>query len=235
MEMAETHTCEAHQQIKQNLKRHTIVMLKDNKIKNIVFDLGGVLVGLDNCRCIEAFRQIGAHDIIHYIKEHKVEDLFLEQELGIIDTDAFCEKFRAIANCKASNGEICHAWNQLLTGIPQMKKNRILELRNKYRVFLLSNTNDIHWRKCSDDFLSDDSHTAEDFFEQVFLSYRMGIAKPDIRIFMQLLQQGHMRAEETLFVDDSSINCHAARQLGIKTLHETTGTDWLSALNTEDL
>jgi HAD superfamily hydrolase (TIGR01509 family) len=197
-------------------------------LKNIIFDLGGVLVGLDNQRCIDAFRKIGANDIAFYVEDHRTEDLFFDTEVGNISQEEFCREARRLSQCDASDGEIVWAWNQLLTSIPDYKKERLLQLHDRYRLFLLSNTNVMHWNLCADEFFPYKAWGVDDYFDRVFLSYEMHLIKPSADIFNEVIRQTGIKASETLFIDDSLDNCNAARKIGIQTLHETTGDDWIS-------
>ncbi len=201
-----------------------------NNIKNIIFDMGGVLVGLDPHRCIEAFGKIGCARIAAYVEEHRTEDLFYDIETGRTTQKQFCDEVRRIACADVADAEIVWAWNQLLTGIDDPKKARLIELGQTHRLYLLSNTNIMHWEKCRDDFFPYMGHTADDYFKQTFLSYEMHKSKPDTAIFEQALHEAGINAAETVFIDDSADNCSAARQLGINTIHETTGSDWMRLL-----
>ena len=200
--------------------------MKDN-IKNIIFDLGGVLVGLDAERCIAAFRKVGCGVLASYVEEHRTEDLFLDTELGRIGEAEFCDEVRRIARADATDADIVWAWNQLLTTIPVGKLRLLSRLRaNGYRVFLLSNTNIMHWTFCRDRLFTADGLAADDYFDRIFLSYEMHLAKPSAEIFSQALAMADIRADETLFIDDRDENCQAAASLGIDTLLETTGEEW---------
>ncbi len=200
------------------------------KIENIIFDLGAVLVGLDSKRCVDAFEKIGAHDIAHFVAEHRVEDLFLDSEVGNINQEIFCDRVRDFVQKDIQNKDIIWAWNELLTGIPDKKKQRLLDLKQKgYRIFLLSNTNDMHWQKCANDFFPyQEQYTADDFFEKVFLSYEMRLIKPSLEIYRKVLAETGIEAEKTLFIDDNADNCKAANQLGIHTFVNKEPNDWLS-------
>lgn len=190
------------------------------EIKNIVFDFGCVLVDLDKYRCVEAFNSIGAQAISTYVDECRQEDLFHDFEIGHIDIDVFCDEVRRKSpDCTATNEKICWAWNQLLTGIPERRVAKLKELKDKYRLFLLSNTNPVHWLPCMEQLSG--------CFEKVFLSYEMHLVKPSRQIFEQMLRDADIIPEETLFIDDSKANCAAARELGIQTLHVVHGNEWL--------
>lgn len=204
--------------------------MKDN-IKNIVFDLGGVLVGLNPERCIAAFRKVGCGTLASYVEEHRTEDLFLDTELGRITEAEFCREVRRMAHAAAADADIVWAWNQLLTTIPVAKLRLLRRLRAAgYRVCLLSNTNVMHWTFCRDRLFTADGMTAADYFDRIFLSYEMHLAKPDTGIFRQALAQAGLLAGETMFIDDREENCAAAASLGIATLRETTGEDWTRLL-----
>ena len=199
-------------------------------IKNIVFDLGGVLCGLDAERCIRAFHQIGAEEVAVYVEEHRVEDLFLQSELGYITTEEFCEEVRRITQRPLDDEQIVWAWNELLTGITPERRQAVLELSKKYRLFILSNTNDMHWKKWeASSLLPLKGEVFKDgVFEKCFLSYELHLAKPSREIFEAVLQQADIKADETLFIDDSLKNCEAAQALGIHTYHNQHINDWLT-------
>ena len=199
-------------------------------IKNIVFDLGGVLCGLDAERCIRAFHQIGAEEVAVYVEEHRVEDLFLQSELGYITTEEFCEEVRRITQRPIDDEKIVWAWNELLTGITDERLQAVLELSKKYRLFVLSNTNDMHWKKWeASSLLPLKGEVFKDgVFEKCFLSYELHLAKPQREIFETVLQQADIKADETLFIDDSLKNCQAAEALGIHTYHNQHINDWLT-------
>lgn len=197
-------------------------------IKNIIFDMGGVLVGLDPTRCIHAFREVGCGNIAAYVEEHRTEDLFLDTELGRITTEEFCQEVRRICSANTSDERIVWAWNELLCPVSLEKLVRLRQLKERgYRLFLLSNTNTMHWEYCRDHFFTAEGATADNYFERIFLSYEMHLAKPDTAIFEEALRQAGINATETLFIDDSEANCLAAERVGVAALHETSGHRWL--------
>ena len=201
--------------------------------KNIIFDLGCILVGLDSERCIRAFESVGCEKVAFYVREHRVEDLFLATEVGRITTAEFCDEVRRICGCTTPDSDIVWAWNSLLTGIPDEKKAALLRLkRSGHRLFLLSNTNFMHWEKCAADFFgyrdsSGRSYGATDYFDRIFLSCAMHLVKPHADIFSEALREAGISAADTLFIDDREDNCRGAESVGIATLHAPTGTQWL--------
>ncbi|MBR6015511.1 MAG: HAD family phosphatase [Prevotella sp.] len=193
-------------------------------MKNIIFDLGGVLVGFDRQRSIDAFERIGCGKVADYIRDHRTEDLFYRIELGEISTHDFCEEVRQMTATNADDEAIIEAWNVLLTPVTENRLQRLRELREKgVRLFLLSNTNDMHWQYCG--------HQLNGCFERVFLSYEMRLAKPDTAIFAEVLRQADIDAHDTLFIDDNADNIAAAASLGIKTFHNQNIDDWTLAID----
>lgn len=211
----------------RTVRQHVGRIKMRKEIKNLIFDLGGVLVGLDGASCIRAFEQIGAYAVTDYVRERRTEDLFLDIELGRISTEEFCRRVRTMSDCAAKDEEIVQAWNSLLTEIPEEKRSRLLTYAAQYRVFLLSNTNKMHWECCSS-MLCADGRMVEDYFERVFLSYELRQKKPSQEIFRTVLERAALRAEDTLFIDDAPENCAAARQLGIRTFVNHTENAWMN-------
>ncbi|RRD01948.1 HAD family hydrolase [Prevotella sp. OH937_COT-195] len=205
--------------------------MKNKNIRNLVFDFGTVLVGLDKNRCIAAFDSIGANEMSGYVDECRQEDLFHELEVGRIGVPEFCDEVRRKSpRCNAADEKIAWAWGELLTGIPREKLRRIVELKEQYRIFLLSNTNVIHWQRSVEEFFHFGSLGINDFFEHIFLSYEMGMVKPDREIFIKMLNDAGIKAGETLFIDDSAANCAAAESVGIRTMHDPEGLLWIEEL-----
>jgi putative hydrolase of the HAD superfamily len=197
-------------------------------IKNIIFDLGGVLVGLDGQRSIDAFDRLGCQRVSQYIVEHRTEDLFYRIELGLISTHEFCEEVREMTQTTATDEQMVAAWNALLTPLSERRVARLLQWHRKgYRIFLLSNTNDMHWQHCARVLFPEEVLKA---FRQVFLSYEMQLAKPDRRIFEEVLRQADIRADETLFIDDNQDNVATAATLGIVAFHNKNIDQWTEAL-----
>ncbi|MDD3273023.1 MAG: HAD family phosphatase [Bacteroidales bacterium] len=185
-------------------------------IKNIIFDLGGVLVKLDKIRCIEAFKNIGHPDFGRIINEYFQDGFFMDYEKGLIDTDEFRYMVRKDMTLPATDKEIDDAMAAFLPGIPIEKLNALKLFSSRYRLFLLSNTNPTAIETVKPMFLKG-GQNMEDYFEKMYLSFEMKCAKPDPKIFRMLLDDSAIIPEETLFVDDSKINLDAASLFGIKT------------------
>lgn len=196
-------------------------------IKNIVFDFGGVLVDLDRERCISAFENLGV-SVRDALGQYVQSGVFSDLELGEIDAEEFCDALRQIAGRPdIPDRKIIDAWNEFLVGIPRERLECLAGLKKNYRLFLLSNTNRIHWTLATNDLFLYRGRTVDYYFDQVFLSYKMGLAKPDRRIFGQALKEAKIKPEETLYIDDSAENCEAAAKEGMRTFNSTKAGDWM--------
>lgn len=154
--------------------------------------------------------------------------MFYDTEVGNISQHEFCNEVRRIASCNVRDEDIVWAWNRLLTVIPNEKKVRLLELHDKgFRLFLLSNTNEMHWNYCAEELFPYKRWIAQDFFDEIYLSYELHKIKPQEDIFATVLADAGIKAEETLFIDDNEANIAAARELGIQTFWNEHPDDWL--------
>ena len=197
--------------------------------KNIIFDLGNVLVKLNPEGCIGAFKAIGMGELVDSNPQSEGMKLMSKLGVGMITTDEFCDAARELTGADVKNEEIIAAANKMLVEIPDYKKERLLQLKKAgYRLFLLSNTIDIHWDSCVEHLFPYQNHGVEDYFEQCFLSQRMHLAKPDARIYEEVIRQANIHPDETLFVDDLKENCEAAEKLGIHTFQNVKFDDWLA-------
>ena len=196
----------------------------DSKIKNVVFDLGGVLINLDFDNCLNAFRKAGFQDI-----EKQACQFFSQFELGEISPEEFRKAIRKEVSEALSDHEIDDMWNLMLLDIPREKLDLLLKLREHYMVYLLSNTNRIHWDYACEQMFCYRGFRVNDFFEDIFLSFEMHKAKPEKDIYEQMMKEANILPEETFFIDDSAINCQAAISLGIQSYHYHIGED-LSSL-----
>jgi len=198
-----------------------------NNIKNIIFDMGGVLIPLHGDRCIAAFERLGAFRTADYVRTFRTEDLFHEIEVGTITTAEFCQKVRDLDGISASDEDIVSAWNALLSPTPAAKRDALRQLKCEgYRLFLLSNTNEMHWMKSSTELIPADGESISDYFEQCFLSHEMGVRKPDATIFERVTDALGVNPADTLFIDDNADNVGAAATLGIHTFHDTSDHCW---------
>ena len=197
----------------------------DKKIRNIVFDLGGVLVDLDFKAAINGLQKAGFANVKEQLLAFDRDGIFQKFELGEMTADEFRTAIRENSTVTLTDEEVDTLWNSMLLEVPRKKLELILELRGKYMVYLLSNTNSIHWDYVCNNAFNYRGFRVNDYFEETFLSFEMHLAKPDKAIFEKVLHEANLLPEETLFIDDSEANCKAAEELGIHAHHYHIGED----------
>ena len=196
---------------------------------NLLFDYGGVLVDLDKQRCIRAFEALG-FDIRPYLGTYAQAGFFSELERGAISVEGFCNKIReAAGNDCLSDVDVCNAWKQYLTGVPAERLEMLLKIAQHYPVYLLSNTNTIHWKMAEEDYFNYQGHTVDDFFRKKFLSFEIGAEKPSEEIYQAVVDGIGCEPSDILFFDDSDVNCDAARKMGLQARVAPANSAWLSA------
>ena len=191
----------------------------------MVFDWGGVLVDLDVEGCIKAFENAGVADVRTLITGTNEAGLFRHYECGDISTAEFREGVRRLTRRSLPDEVIDRLWNMEVLDIPEEKLRLLLDLSGRYNLYLLSNTNELHWETASPRVFRYEGTDVRSCFKQIFLSYRMRMAKPDPAIFRQLLSEAVLNPEETLFIDDAEVNCRSAASVGMQTVHYVPGSD----------
>ncbi len=195
-------------------------------IKNLLIDFGGVLIDLHRQRCIDKFKELGVSSIEEHMGIFHKGGVFLDFEKGLITPAQFRDAIRKLSERKLTDTQIDEAWNSFIGEIPTYKLELLLKLREKYVVYLLSNTNYIHWKWACENAFPYKTFDVGDYFEKRYISYEMHVAKPDRAMFEMVLADAGINPEETLFVDDSKANCDVAAALGISTYTPAEGEDW---------
>lgn len=204
-------------------------------IKSLIIDLGGVIINLTRNRCIEAFAQIGVdvHEQLGSVHDHK--ELFMQVEIGAISAADFRNGIRCRSNQLLTDKQIDDAWIAMLDDAPSYKLELLLRLQKEYNTMLLSNTNIIHWEWAEQNIFTYQKHTVNDFFRKIYLSYELHLLKPNTEIFEYVLNDAKILPHETLLIDDASVNCLAARELGIKTYTPQAREDWSFLFQDSDI
>ena len=186
-------------------------------IKNILFDLGGVLYHIDYELTIKAFEKLGIKNFHEHFSQQKQNNLFDRLETGKIRDEDFIKEMKALLpHCTSE--EIINAWNALLIGIPQENIQLLKDLSKHYRLFLLSNTNSIHINRINKLLYKDyNLKSLDPLFSKVYLSHKIGMRKPNNETFEWVLKDTGILAQETLFIDDSIQHIESANKLGIQT------------------
>jgi len=189
-----------------------------NQFKNIIFDLGGVLLPVDYKAVIRAFEELGVSDAAQMYSQQAQQPLFDQLERGEISGGEFLFELKKKMP-SVSESDILRAWNAILGRFPTSRLEMLLKVKQHYRIYLLSNTNEIHIRQ----FIADLKYNngVEDFpsfFEEVYYSNETGFRKPEKEIFNLVLLENNLNASETLFIEDTEHNVHGAVQAGLPTL-----------------
>lgn len=189
-------------------------------IKNIIFDYGNVIFEINFRKAQEALAQLGIANIEEFFAHKTHNTLFDDFETAAISEAQFRAGIRAAANNQdLTDEEIDAAWNSLLIGVPPTIHDTLLEVRAKYRTFLLSNNNVIHYKYIISyldrEFGMPDNSS---LFEKTYYSQDMFLRKPNVEIFKKVIAENNLVPEETLFVDDSPQHLVGAKQAGFHTL-----------------
>ena len=202
------------------------------KIKNVVFDLGGVLVGIDLDRCTAAFRSLGMDAVAEIVNPYYPAEMIGRLEHGDITFHEACDEMRRLSGTPGvSDEEIAHAYGVFLTEIPVAKLRQIDRLRQRgFRTYVLSNNNTASMEYVRRMFTAD-GKTMDDYFDAVYLSYELHELKPSEAIFRKMIAASGMRPEETLFIDDGQKNVDAARALGFSVYMPAHGEDFRHILD----
>ncbi len=188
-------------------------------IKNIIFDYGNVIFEIDFPRAQKAFEKLGIKNVESFFAHKGHSSLFDQFETGTISAAEFRGGIRKAADNDAlSDQQIDDAWNALLIGVMDGNHELLLKLKKKYRTFLLSNINEIHLARVHQHLKEKfDLEGNEGFFEKIYYSHLVGKRKPSPEIFRQVLDENNLKAEETLFIDDSPQHLKPAAAMGIRT------------------
>ncbi len=186
-------------------------------IKNVVFDFGGVLIDLDRQCCVDSFRRLGWTGFEAELGISLKQGFLQKFELGLIQPSDFRKSIRGAIGTAVSDNDIDACWNSFLVGVPQSKLDMLLRLRQRFNVYLLSNTNAIHWEWSVKNVFSQNGHNINDYFDGIFLSFVEHLAKPDKKIFQHVIGSTSIKPEETLFIDDLQQNCDTAATMKFNT------------------
>lgn len=191
-------------------------MLKPEGIRNIIFDLGGVLLNLDYPGMYAEFERCG----IRKMPDTREMGLFHRYEKGMVTTSFFLNELNRMTGFTSDEKSLARAWNALLGDFPPIRYRLLQELGKTYRVFLLSNINELHVSGFESIFRNTFGGAGPgSLFENIYYSNLLNLRKPEPEIFRLVMEKNALLPEETLFIDDTSEHIESASSLGINTLH----------------
>jgi putative hydrolase of the HAD superfamily len=190
-----------------------------SNIKNIIFDLGNVLLNLDFDASIRAFQKLGSSSEILDHKNAYADPVFYNLEVGKISPEEFRKTVKVILNnSNATDSEIDDAWYAMIKDIPAQRVAVLKELGKKYNVYLFSNTNKIHIDRLLIEFKAAHGIDFPSLFKTAYYSHEIHDRKPEVSSFEKVIELSGVIPQETLFVDDLEKNIISAQKAGLKTL-----------------
>ena len=200
------------------------MLAKNLDIRNIVFDFGGVIIDIDPYAIVNQMNKMG-FSVVDKMKEPAFLESVKRFEKGIIKASTFREEVKNYLNISISDAFFDEMWNSMLYDIPERRINLVKQLKQNYHVYLLSNTNEIHYDMFVRDLqLRYGYREFDNLFDKAFFSFALHLAKPDPDIYRFVLDSYDMLPEQTLFIDDTDENIESARSLGIHTLKVEMGS-----------
>lgn len=194
-------------------------------IQNIIFDLGGVIYNVNADLTYKAFQELGITNPEALYKQAHESNLFLELEKGLITPKDFMENIKLHSNNKNTDEAIQNAWNKMLIGVPKKRLELLNKLKIKYNLYLLSNTNEIHYNCFTALYPGIFNVGSSSIFLKTYYSHHIHMRKPDTEIYEFVINDAQLNPENTLFIDDLETNINTAKMLGIKTLHIKPGME----------
>jgi putative hydrolase of the HAD superfamily len=210
--------------------KSSIFVAEMKKIKNIAFDLGGVVVALSYEQALRRFEALGLKDARQRLDAFEQKGIFGDLETGGISAEDFRRELSVLVGRNLTMEECGFAWQGYVEHVPKRNLEAILSLRERgYKVCLLSNTNPFIMQWARKDF-DGDGHPISYFFDALYLSYECKVMKPHREIFEIMLRGQESLPEETIFVDDGPRNVETAAAMGMQTLCPRNNEDWTVAL-----
>lgn len=200
-------------------------------IRNLLFDLGGVIVDIKRDNCVRAFEELGLENADSYFGEYAQSGIFLGIENGAVNIEEFHKALREKLPAGTTDYQIDTAFQKFIVGIPARRLEALRELRCKgYGIYLLSNTNPIMWRGILASEFGKEGLRREDYFDGMVTSFDARSCKPDAEIFRYTVENLGIVPSETLFFDDSANNVEAAKALGFNAVEVKLGTEFTDYL-----
>lgn len=193
------------------------MILKNTKV--VIFDFGNVIINIDVPKTYQAFAQLCGKSEEKVKSLFEENDLFKRYETGLFEDDEFRDAVRQILGFPLNDHEIDHAWNALLLDIPAERIQILHTLRESIPIYLLSNTNDIHIQAANQIlYKTTGVRDVRDLFTKAYMSYELGLWKPDPAIYTHVLDDLKLKPNEVLFLDDNKANIESASQVGWQTV-----------------
>lgn len=190
------------------------------KIKNLLFDLGGVLLNIDYNKTANAFKNLGIHQFDELYSQAGANHLFEALETGEISEDDFYNTIQQYCYPSTTQQQIEVAWNAILLNFRIESLDYLAQLREKYNIYLLSNTNSIHLTAFNKILREETGKpNLDNYFIKVYYSHKIHKRKPYVTTYLFVVEDAGIIADETLFIDDSFGNIEGAKEAGLQVYH----------------
>ncbi len=194
-------------------------MSQAQNFKNILFDLGGVILDINIQATLKRFYELGfPADLMQY-PHAMTTDLFYKYETGKTDSKQFRNEIRDKTGIEFSDETFDEAWNAMLVRIPEERTKLLKVLSKRYNIYLLSNTSELHVKVFEKMYLDTAGETMQQVFKKLYYSHEIGSYKPDPEAWEHVINDAGIKAEETLFLDDNIHNIKASQELGFQAIH----------------
>ena len=185
----------------------------------IIFDLGGVILNLDYTLTTKAFQSLGLKNFDEIYAQANQTSLFDDLEIGKISAQFFINSLLPYLPQGVTANKVVHAWNAMILDFPQERLDLLVELRKTKKVFLLSNTNEIHIQAVNRSLANTTNQKIESFFDKVYLSHEIGLRKPNVEIFEFVCKDQNITPSTALFIDDTIRHVEGAKRIGLNAIH----------------
>ena len=194
------------------------------KIKNLLFDLGGVLLNIDYNKTADAFKKLGVQQFDELYSQSGANHLFEELETGKISDDDFYNAIQQYCYPSTTKEQLETAWNAILLNFRITSIEYLSGLKEKYNIYLLSNTNSIHLKAFDKIFEEEIGNASlDDYFIKAYYSHKIHLRKPYPLTYQFVLDDAGIDAGETLFIDDSIVNIEGAKEARLEVHHLLPG------------
>ena len=200
-------------------------------IRNIIFDLGIVLLDIDFEASKRKFKALGLENLDTFYSFFHANPFFHDFETGRIGETEFIEGLRKLITKSSTNKEILNAWNSIIVGFPTEKVDFIKTISQFYNIYMLSNTNSLHAKKYEQQFYEKAGNSIYFYFKKIYYSHTIGYRKPDEKAFQTIIKENNLIPEETLFIDDLEQNIIAAKKISMKTYLYIPGNNLFTIFN----
>lgn len=208
----------------------------ETKIKNVIFDLGGVIIDIRRDAAVTALESLGITEADRMLGEYEQKGIFLMLEEGRLSDSEMYDSLLALCNPGTTCTDIKTAFEDFLIAIPVERLRMVDAVRAKgYHTYVLSNTNPVFYNDWIAKAFRQDGKSINDYFDGIVVSFQELMCKPNPDIFRRLLTRYGLDPSETLFLDDSEANCAAAESLGIHAVRITPEGETSLAAVTERL